>query len=94
MNFSDRYEADGEVSYQKLDDATVIVHLSTGRIHHTNSTGSRIWELLEDGHSLGEVLTQLEQEFQAPPDQLRCEVEEFVERLVNEKILRPVGVSK
>ena len=94
MNLSDRYEADGEVSYQKLDDVTVIVHLSSGRIHHTNSTGSRIWELLENGRSMGEVLTQLEQEFRTPPDQFRQEVEEFVERLVNEKILRPVGTIK
>ncbi len=94
MNLSDHYEADEEVSSQKLDDATVIVHLSSGRIHHTNTTGSRIWELLEEGRTPAEILAQLEQEYQAPPDQLRREVEEFVERLVNERILRPVGVGR
>jgi len=90
-NPSSRYQADGEVSFQKLEDSTVIVHLGTGRIHHTNATGSRIWELLEQGRSLGEIVETLEKEFQAPAEQLQRETEGFVENLSAEKMIHLVG---
>ena len=87
MDPSTRYQTDGEVSFQKLDDATVIVHLGTGRIHHTNHTGSRIWELLDAGRSLGEILETVGIEFAAPREQLRVEMEQFVEQLSAEKMI-------
>ncbi len=87
MDFSRPFQIDAEVSFQKLDDATVIVHLGTGRIHHTNTTGSRIWELIEQGRSPGEIVGRLESEFDAPPELLRQEVEAFLEQLAAEKMI-------
>lgn len=90
MDLSYRYQPDTEVSYQRLEDATVIVHLGTGRIHHTNETGSRIWELLEEGRPLGEILGLLREEFETSPGQLEREVEEFIRQLSAEKMIQPV----
>jgi hypothetical protein len=87
MDLSSRYRTDSEVSFQKLENATVIVHLGTGRIHHTNATGSRIWELIDEGRSLAEVVETLAAEFAVPPEQLRRDVEEFVGRLSSEKMI-------
>ena len=89
MDLSHRYQPDLEVSYQRLEESTVIVHLGTGRIHHTNETGSRVWELLEQGRSLGEVLATLRGEFDAPAKQLEREVEDFVRKLEEEKMIQP-----
>jgi hypothetical protein len=94
MNLSSRYEIDLEVSSQRLKDATVIVHLATGKIHHTNETGSRIWELVEQGRSGAEILDTLESEFDAPRDQLERELEGFLEQLVAQKMIRERGQRK
>ena len=90
MQQSNRFDVDPEVTFQKLGDETVLVHMGTGRIHHANPTGSRVWELLSDGRTVGEVLETLEGEFDAPAEQLRDEVTVFVEGLSKEKMIRPV----
>jgi hypothetical protein len=89
VDYSNRYQVDSEVSFQKLEDATVIVHLGSGRIHHTNATGSRIWELLCEGRSLQETLASLHEEFDVSEEQLRGELEQFVEQLSAEKMILP-----
>jgi len=91
VDFTRRYQADAEVTFQRLEDATVLVHLGSGRIHHTNLTGSRIWELLEAGKSLDEALQILGAEFDAPIEQIRKEVAEFVELLEGEKMIAPIA---
>ena len=91
MDFSRPFQIDAEVSFQKLEEATVIVHLGTGRIHHTNNTGSRIWELLDQGRSPGEIVVRLEGEFDGPPARLRQEVETFLEQLAAEKMIHQSG---
>ena len=87
MNDSMRFQTDTEVSFQRLGDETVLVHLGTGRIHHANATGSRIWELLEGGRSVEELLKILQDEFDAPPDRLQQEVAAFIEQLAAEKMI-------
>jgi hypothetical protein len=87
VDFSARYQADAEVTFQRLDEATVIVHLGTGRIHHTNLTGSRIWELLAEGRSLEDIYNTLLDEFDVPPEQLRSDLESFVQELSAEKMI-------
>lgn len=91
MNFEMRYRTDGDVTFQRLEDATVLVHLGSGRIHHTNVTGSRIWELLDAGRSPEEILAMLAAEFDAPQEQMRKEVADFVQQLEQEKMISPIG---
>ena len=93
MNLSDHYQVDSEVTFQKLEDATVLVHLTTGRIHHTNATGSRVWELLEAGRSVGEILETLQTEFEASGEQLQAEVGQFLEQLSTENMIHPAGAK-
>ncbi len=91
MDDSRRYQVDAEVTFQKLGEETVIVHLGTGRIHHTNATGSRIWELLECGRSVPEIRDTLLREFEAPPAQLQQELESFLQQLSTENMIHTVA---
>jgi hypothetical protein len=85
------YQVNPEVTFQRLGEETVLVHLGTGRIHHTNATGSRIWELLEEGRSVPEMLDILSSEFDVPADRLRGEVATFVEKLASEQMIQAAG---
>ncbi len=93
MDSTTRYQCDADVTFQKLEDATVIVHLGTGRIHHTNATGSRIWELLNEGRSVAEVLAVLGAEFDAPAEELQQELADFVGLLAGENMISPAGAA-
>lgn len=91
MNPSVRFSVHHDVTFQRLDDETVVVHLGNGKIHHTNPTGSRVWELLQDGRSLGEMIQTLESEFDATPAELERDVAEFLEALERENVVESSG---
>jgi len=83
-----KYVVDPEVTFQELGDETVLVHLGTGKIHHTNATGGRVWELLQEGLGTEEILDRLDGEFESANEKLRLDVEEFIQRLAAEKIIQ------
>lgn len=87
MDDSKSYQVDPEVTFQRLGGETVLVHLGTGRIHHTNATGSRIWELLDSGRPVAEIRDVLLEEFEVPPDELQRELGTFLESLSAEKMI-------
>ena len=87
MNPARRYTVHDDVTFQKLDDETVVVHLGTGKIHHTNPTGSRVWELLQQGQSLGEIIQTLQAEFEASTAELERDVTEFLAELERENVV-------
>ncbi len=91
MNETSRFRPDDEVTFQNLGEETVIVHLGTGRIHHTNPTGSRIWELLESGRSLGEIRQALLEEFDASPVELQQALDAFVAQLSAEQMIHAIA---
>lgn len=93
MDPTSRYRVDNQVTFQKLEDATVLVHLGTGQIHHTNQTGTRIWELLEQGRSVAEILEMLGREFDVAPDRLRKEVQKFIDELAAGKMIQAVDTT-
>jgi len=48
---------------RSVGEATVLVHLQSNRIYELNTTGSRIWELVECGASDSELVKHLSAEF-------------------------------
>jgi hypothetical protein len=91
LNPALRYNVHDDVTFQKLDDETVVVHLGTGKIHHTNPAGSRVWELLQEGRSLGEMMETLQAEFEASPLDMERDVAEFLEVLERENVVEIAG---
>lgn len=86
-----KYVVDPEVTFQELGDETVLVHLGTGKIHHTNATGGRVWALLQEGLGTEEILGRLDGEFESTSEKLRADVEEFIQILATEKIIQNAG---
>jgi len=61
--------------YQKLDDEVLVVDPRTREVHLLNLTATRIWELLEKAHTPDELVLALSEEFEAPVEALRADVE-------------------
>lgn len=88
---SQGYRIDPDVVSEKLGDEIVLVHLETGKIHHTNQTGSRIWELLQDGRTIEEMVEILQGEYGTAPGAVARDVHEFIDALSREKMIAPVA---
>jgi hypothetical protein len=73
-----------EVVHQRLEDSTVLVHLRTNRIYALNTTGTRFWELMAEGHSRQEIRDRLLAEFDVSEDDLDQEIDRLVSELLSE----------
>ena len=64
-----------DVIAQRVGDNVIVVNLQTSLMYDLNRTGGRFWELLTAGHDLSQIHTQLLQEFEVDPVELRREME-------------------
>src|SRR3954468_18362350 len=60
-----------DVIVRRMGETAVLVHLSTNQIYELNETGTRIWELLEQGDSSTKITDQLCAEFMVSPLEAR-----------------------
>ena len=56
----------------------VLLHLDSGQYHGLNPVGLVIWELIEDGSTVGEVVDRLRDRVEDPPPSLESDVLSFV----------------
>ena len=57
------------------------------KIHSLNETGSRIWELLADEPTVGEIVAQIHSEFKVSEEQAQADVMAFIEELTAKGIV-------
>ena len=76
-----------DVISKRLDNAAVLVDISTNRIFELNETGSRAWELLCQGLDANLIVRRLVDEFDVQPSRASCELDELITQLRAEGIL-------
>jgi hypothetical protein len=64
--------------YQKLNDEVLVVDPRTREVHLLNVTATRVWDLLETPQTSEQLLALLSEEFDAPADALRADVESLL----------------
>ena len=67
--------------FQKLNEEVLVVDPKTREVHLLNSTATRIWDLLATPHTPDELLAVLIEEFDAPPEALRADIETLLGEL-------------
>jgi hypothetical protein len=76
-----------DVSWRRLEDEIVIVHLKTNRIYRLNRTAARFWELLAEGSDRAAAERMLAAEFDVDADALRQETTGLLNELSSEGLL-------
>lgn len=69
---------------------TVLLHLGTNIYFTLNETGSRIWNLMSEGSTLGEISRTLGFEFDVTSDRAKQSVIKLTDELVREKLAHVV----
>jgi Coenzyme PQQ synthesis protein D (PqqD) len=70
-----------DVTYRDLEEGGVLLHLQSGAYHGLNSTGSAIWNLLDGGPTLGDVVAGLGSKLDQVPESLEQDVAGFLQGL-------------
>jgi hypothetical protein len=77
----------GRAVAQELDGDLVLVQVDTGMYYTLNEVGSRVWALCDGSHTVAQVVSQVCDEFDAPPADVEADVVELVDQLTSEKLL-------
>jgi hypothetical protein len=76
--------------FTRLDDTeAVLLHLDTKRYYTLNETGTRIWELLQQGRCAQEIIQALQTDFALTDEEAMPALLAFVDELQQEGLVRP-----
>jgi hypothetical protein len=87
MLASSRFVRAQLVQHRSVPEGAVLVNLETGRCFQLNRLGAQIWESLEGGGSLDEVLESICSRFRMPREAIAGDVQCFLERLREEGLV-------
>jgi hypothetical protein len=87
LNASDKATPDSDVIVTELDGEAVLLNLDTKLYFSLNTTGVRIWKLLAEGLTLGDISERLFEEYDVTPEKAQQCVLELVGQLNDEKLV-------
>ena len=82
-----KYSRSSEIIDGSLGDNQIMMHIGKGKYFGLNPVGKRIWELIENPETLGEITELLLSEYDISAEQCKQEVHEFMEKAVKYGII-------
>jgi hypothetical protein len=86
-----RVEISDGVTWRDLGEDVVILNVETGVYFGLDGSGGQIWRELVEHGSLEKTLESLKQQFNAEPDELRRDLDDLVEQLVQKGLVRLIA---
>ena len=71
----------------------IVLTPADSKIRNLNETGSRIWEMLAEKPTVGEIVERIQQEFDVSREQADADVRAFVEDLAAKGMVTVVPVK-
>ena len=88
LTFSDRAAAPAHVLVRFLDQESVLLNLETERYFGLDATGTRMWQLVTTLSNIDAAYQELLAEYDVEPEQLRANLAELLDRLVENGLLQ------
>jgi hypothetical protein len=66
---------------------TVLLDSRSGHYYGLDEVGSRIWQLAQAGFDPSSIVDKLAQEYDAPPERLQQDVDDFINELMHSRLL-------
>ena len=77
-----------DVLFQELDGEAVLLDMTSEQYFGLNEVGTRIWQLIDTHHDLNAVFQAMSEEYAVEPEQLRRDLDGFVEELSTAGLLQ------
>ena len=87
MKLSDRVKTPPEVMTRTVGEEVVILDLATGTYFGLDPVGARMWELMADGKTLGEVCDRMLDEYEVSREALEGDVLHLTEELTTQGLI-------
>lgn len=81
----------GDAIASPVGDETVILHLKNGAYYGLDAVGTRIWELLKEGHDPATICATMADEYDVAPDVLEADVRRLLGELEASEIVAEPG---
>jgi hypothetical protein len=70
------------------EDGSVLINLQSGKVFSLNGVGAKVWTMLEQGTTFDGVLAALSREFNLPSEELRNDLDHFINDLARKDLLK------
>ena len=87
MNLDTKLSIPPQVMSRLVGDETVVLDLASGIYFGLDGVGKRIWEAVEEGHSLGQTAAVITSEFEVDESRAQADVIEFASDLLERGLL-------
>ena len=87
VSFSERLTVAPDVLFRLVGDEGVLLNLNTTMYLGLNPVGTRMWNALTSASSIQAAYDTLLAEYEVEPAQLRADLEEFIQRLLGQKLI-------
>ena len=87
MNLTDKPTIPAQVMARQVGDETVILDLGSGTYFGLDPVGARIWQLIGEGNTLGEICDTMLDEYDVAREALERDVVELADKLLEQKLI-------
>lgn len=87
MNLTDKASIPAQVMARQVGNETVILDLGSGTYFGLDPVGARIWQLMTEGKTLGEICDALLGEYDVTREALEKDLIELAESLLAQKLI-------
>jgi hypothetical protein len=76
-----------EVAAKVIDGEAIIINLATGVYYSMDKVGGLIWDMVQSGHSLEEIIHGVTERYDVAREKVESDVQELVEELLRENLV-------
>ena len=87
----ERFRHRDRVLAQRAAETLVLLDLDGGQYYALDEVSSRIWELCDGSLSVAKVVEAICADFDAPPEEITSDVLDFLEELIDERLVVPAA---
>jgi len=86
-----RVEPSDDVVFRTLDEESVLLHMGSSKYFGLDEVGTRIWQWIESDGDVGTILARLLHEYHVDQSQARNDLEELLQELIGNELIRIVA---
>ena len=78
---------------ETIDGEAVMINLDTGSYYSADKIGAVIWTWIDEGRSIGEILSLLTERYDGAPAEIESAVRSFIQSLCSESLIVASNIS-
>jgi hypothetical protein len=94
MNIQRYSVASRDVVARVIDGEAIIINLASGLYYGTRGSGAVIWEGVEAGRPMGEIVHEICRQFSVTAEIAEHDVQRMIGELIGEQLIRPDGMAE